>query len=275
MRPALLATMAALVCTGCTHVQLQRSTLKQETTLTDLQYKQVLDNLALMSDNPEALPYFALSSSGTAQVADGGNAMFGLTWDPHGLTGESLGLGASRSITESWGLAPVLDPDKLFRMRCAYQWVIGSTITECDNCKARLTEVLDLLNDKKEIDEKKMNCLLPQGWFCVGKKCDVPRDVCYVGHYGDTRVWVNAAGVDGLSRFTLTILNLASASPSTDTVVRKYEGDPDAQHPYGRLKTTEVTITEAPKVSEGATAPSRSLIREIPRINPAVQLTPR
>jgi hypothetical protein len=196
-----------------------------------------------------------------------GNGTFGLMWDPFGLTNESLGGGASRSITESWGLAPVLDPDKLYRMRCAYQLILGSPTGDCDHCLDRLQEVLGT--------DMKPECELPTGWFCTGKRCEVPRDACYVGHYGDAYVWVTAAGMEGFSRFTLTILNLASATPATDIVVRKYEGKPTPENPYGQLKSTEVTATEAPKKAEAGTTPPRGILRDIPRINPAVQLTPR
>ena len=46
-------------CTGCTHSQLSRSTVRQAGTITDLHYKQVLGNLASFHCNPDVLPHFA------------------------------------------------------------------------------------------------------------------------------------------------------------------------------------------------------------------------
>ena len=49
------------------------------------------------------------------------------------------------------------------------------------------------------------------GWYGVGRKRDVPRDARHVAHRGDVYVWVCPAGVEGLTRFTLSILEMASA----------------------------------------------------------------
>jgi hypothetical protein len=53
------------------------------------------------------------------------------------------------------------------------------------------------------------------GWFCVGRKRDVPRDACHVAHCGEVYVWVPPSGLKALTDFTLTILDLGSALQST------------------------------------------------------------
>ena len=45
--------------TGCQHLQLQRNTLRQASTLTDLEYDQVLTNLAMIRNTRDAMPYFS------------------------------------------------------------------------------------------------------------------------------------------------------------------------------------------------------------------------
>ena len=52
--------IAAAVGTGCAHRQLDRSTLRQAGTVTDIQYRQVLNNLAMVHANPDVLPSFAV-----------------------------------------------------------------------------------------------------------------------------------------------------------------------------------------------------------------------
>jgi hypothetical protein len=47
---------------------------------------------------------------------------------------------------------------------------------------------------------------VPTGWFCVGKKEDVPRDARYVGCHGDCYVWVLPEHVSELSQFALIVL---------------------------------------------------------------------
>jgi hypothetical protein len=49
---------------------------------------------------------------------------------------------------------------------------------------------------------------VPVGWFCAGRKKDVPKDACFVGHYCDHYVWVMPDRVDDLSHFTLIVLGI-------------------------------------------------------------------
>lgn len=42
------------------------------------------------------------------------------------------------------------------------------------------------------------------------EKDDVSCNACYVGHYGDTYVWVTPEGMDGFARFTIPILDIAT-----------------------------------------------------------------
>jgi hypothetical protein len=48
---------------------------------------------------------------------------------------------------------------------------------------------------------------LQPGWYNVGRKCDVPKEAVYVGHYGHRYVWVSRDQIEGLSKFTLAILD--------------------------------------------------------------------
>ena len=61
---------------------------------------------------------------------------------------------------------------------------------------------------------------VPVGWFCVGRKSDVPKDACFVGHYCETYVWVPPQGVDDLSRFTLIILAITKHGITDQSVTR-------------------------------------------------------
>ena len=56
--PILICLLASI--SGCrTHLSLRDNTLRTAGTLTDLNYQQVLDNLARFHDNPAAMPSFA------------------------------------------------------------------------------------------------------------------------------------------------------------------------------------------------------------------------
>jgi hypothetical protein len=59
---------------------------------------------------------------------------------------------------------------------------------------------------------------IPTGWFGWGKKRDVPRNACYVGHYGKCYTWVYPEHRSELAEFTLTVLNLASVVKATQVI---------------------------------------------------------
>ncbi|MEO2088158.1 MAG: hypothetical protein ABGY75_01500, partial [Gemmataceae bacterium] len=77
MRPVLLIAAVAMCCgLGCTHTALERRTVKQASTLTDLQYQQVLDNMAMFACNPDTMPWHLKLKGGLVQIADQGSGGF-------------------------------------------------------------------------------------------------------------------------------------------------------------------------------------------------------
>jgi hypothetical protein len=113
--------------------------------------------------------------------------------------------------------------------------VVATETSECDQCEQRLKGFI--LGGTESIE-----CMLPRDWFSVGTEDDVPCDACFVAHYCDTYVWVTPDGMDGFTRFTITILDLATGEIRAPqrTVVKKYKGDPET----GELESTEVTVVE-------------------------------
>jgi hypothetical protein len=125
MRILLLFALTALVVasTGCTHLALERRTIQQASTLTDLQYQQVLDNLAMFACNPESMPWHIKLGGGTVQIADQGSG--GFTADiATALGGEPTRLlpsaGVQRGILNQWDVEPVADAEELELLRLAY-----------------------------------------------------------------------------------------------------------------------------------------------------------
>jgi hypothetical protein len=246
MRPTLFCLPALLVLAGCqTHLSLRNNTLRTTATLTDLNYQQVLNNLAMFVANPSAMPSVAVINSGTVTVADQKTLSGNATYAPTITFGQQAGSGlpilslllnpsGSRSLTENWSLLPVADVDNLRRIRCAFQLVVlgGRETTDCDSC-------LEQLRTFYQGETDRLDCVLPLGWFHSGGEKDVPRDACYVGHYCGTYVWVLRDGLEGLTRFTMTVIDLATGKPHvpTKSVVRTYKAD-------GTLDSTQVTTTE-------------------------------
>ena len=77
-RASLCVVLCAAV-SGCTHHQLARSTVKTTGTVMDIQYRTVLNNLALLSTHPEALPSHIDLADGVIQVSDEGAFGTGVT----------------------------------------------------------------------------------------------------------------------------------------------------------------------------------------------------
>ena len=101
MRALLPVLALASLTTGCANQQLRFSTLRQTSTLPDLQQRQVMENFARLASNAGDMPYYAVADTGTATVIDGASTGFSVsavvkafpTWDVSALS-------ANRSITE-------------------------------------------------------------------------------------------------------------------------------------------------------------------------------
>jgi hypothetical protein len=125
MRVAKFIFTIALACViGCTTGRLRQRTINQAGTLPELQYQQVLDNLAQFAANPAALPWHINLREGTSQVTDslsGGAALD--TGPPYGWFPQLLG---SRTVVAQWGVSPVIDATELRLLRIAYRRAHGA-----------------------------------------------------------------------------------------------------------------------------------------------------
>jgi hypothetical protein len=245
MRGWILLVLAAPLLGGCqTHLILRDDAVKLSTTLSDLNYQQVLNNVAMFAHNPSALPSLVAVTAGTATVNDqrgySGNANYAPT-----LTFAQQGGGAlpiltllfnpsvQRQVTENWSMVPIIDTDHLRRIRCAFQLLVqGAPTTDCDRCQSRLEDYF--LGDAGHWE-----CVIPHGWYHTGRKCEVPKDACFVGCYRDTYVWVMPDGLEGLTRFTMTVMDLVSGKihAPTKTIVKTFKAD-------GKLESRQETTTE-------------------------------
>lgn len=137
MRPWMILIGAAALGlgTGCTHTALERRTVKQASTLTDLQYKQVLDNLAMFSCNPEALPWHVKLKGGTVQIADQGSGGFAadITTVAGGDTRLMPAVGAQRGVLNQWDVEPAVDSDELEHLGLVYRKAVNPTDPELWN----------------------------------------------------------------------------------------------------------------------------------------------
>lgn len=242
-----LWALTTFSCGGCaTHRALTQHTIAANLTTADIYYQQVLNNVARFVVNPATMPSFSVVAAGTVNIEDAHEGGINPNYSPT-LSAAQQGGGAlpilsilfnfnaRRAVTENWSTAPITDSDNIRRLRCAFQYLVGTETSECDRCRARLEGFF--LGGTEPFE-----CMLPRDWYGVGCEEDVPCNACFVAHYCDMFVWVTPEGMDGFTRFTITVLDIATGEIHAPerTVVKKYKGPADDAH----LESTEVTVTE-------------------------------
>lgn len=251
---ALCAAMA-----GCTHHQLTRSTVLTTSTVTDIQYRIVLMNLAMLSCHPEALPSHIDLADGVVQVND--EAAFGtsggFTTNGSRFGIDRYGPSGGRQVTEQWGADAITDPRRIMDLQDLYRVALGLSPLPPPNTVEYLRRAEgekrkkggdkgspgggpskpstgaggstpSLGNGASDGEGERwvpIELLLtdvpPPGWFQLGGKKDVPKDACYVGRYGDHYAWVTSDGMAGLARFTLTVLAVVKFKPGPEVRISR------------------------------------------------------
>lgn len=123
----LVAVMTLAQGAGCTHLALERRTVNQASTTTDLQYRQVLDNIAMFACNPDALPWHLKLQGASIQVADSGTASL-----EDAVSGGALpstftftpALNAQRGVVNQWSGIPTVESEILELLMLAYRKAI-------------------------------------------------------------------------------------------------------------------------------------------------------
>lgn len=275
MRVAQIFFVVGLAClSGCTASRLRQRTINQGSTLTEMQYQQVLGNLALFATNPAALPWHVNLREGTTQVTDSASGGALVALGPPAVTQPQLF--GSRTAVAQWGMSPVIDTTELQLLRVAYRRACGSPempspelLEElAHQLKEQLAPNADLRSeselfydfagqaskDFRDLDKRivttndstfygdlvskgrdvsplarnvsrRMEAIqrdlerIEPGWFCVGRKRDVPKSACYVGRSGDSYTWVEPQGCEALTELTLTVLKLSTLLKETQSLI--------------------------------------------------------
>jgi hypothetical protein len=188
--------------TGCMPHQLELTTRRTLNTLPDLQYQQVIDNLAMIASNPGYLPYLAVVGQGSIQVTDNGTSTLGLSVIGRASKVNAFSLNATRNITGTLSIGTITNPEKIRSMQAVYQravagWTGGNPA---------------------------------YSWLNLGTKRDVPSRASHIGRHGNVAAWVMPEGIAGLSALTLEILDIATREDAL----------PASASPLGLLHRTTV-----------------------------------
>ncbi len=224
----IVGLMLAVLIGGCAHQQLSISTVLTANSFQTIIYQIVLNNIAMFADEPTTLPWHVRVRDGTVQIQDrigigqqGGGFS---TFEGGGLGIETYGPQGSRQVALQWGTDAVGDPIQLYALQTVYRRVLGLPPLPEPNFIAEARRIRptgedsDNENSFGDTDRETRSLLssvevsqygeVPQGWFFIGRKKDVPKAARYVGRHGDCYVWVMPEGVGGLARFTLLVLSI-------------------------------------------------------------------
>ena len=210
--------------TGCTHEQLVISTAHTASTVMDIQYQMIMDNLARMERNSAALPAQIRIKQGTVQVSDE-VGLYQLEV-PGTASGSFGGPRAERTVSEQWGADAITDPLALKQLQDVYRTAMHfPPLEEPAFLHLQQVQAAAQASVKPKSDQDSSKAMMkinlqrdvPLGWFQVGSEKQVPADARYVGHSGDSWAWVSPNGLPGLSRFTLLILFITKLGPGDNT----------------------------------------------------------
>lgn len=241
MRYSIIATLA-LIQAGCTTLSLTRHSTAQVDSVADLRYQVVLDNVALIADDPTNLPSSIGLGAGTVFVQDQGTATTIPIWP---FSGGSVATtpAFSRQISQNWSLDPVLIPEKLEAIRAACQWAVGGPQFVKPSSMSLLIRPQEApVGPERHFGVFDQLSQLPPGWLCCGKRCDVPKCARYASHCGETWVWVTPDNEKYLTIFTIAVQDIVRVNVNSPTLVHSppiyspvifKTGDPD-----GRMRFT-------------------------------------
>jgi hypothetical protein len=119
-----------------------------------------------------------------------------------------------------------------------------------------------------------LDSAFPVGWFGVGRKSDIPKSVCYVGHAADTYVWVTPKGMDAFSRFTISVLALASLDPPP---IHQFVPVTIANKPLSLPSPSDapqMSQAPAPLANKPTTLPRRVVAGQLPQTHLPTSIAP-
>jgi hypothetical protein len=219
-----LLLASILASTGCTSLALERHTLSQGASPTDIRYQEVMDNLAMVAKDPFALPAFSSIFAGTAQITDTASLISTTTIGP-GVAGQTINPSWTRAVTGNWTLDPINTPEKLEAMRCCCRWVVYGqefAVRDCGTILLRPEQACTVLNPPeyqgRHFGVYERLCKMPQHWLAMGRRHDVPPCARYKARCGDTWVWVTPENLKGLADFSLILQDIARVDINSPTI---------------------------------------------------------
>ena len=281
------ALAVLLLCSGCTATSLQHYALNQALSVSDMRYRQVLNDLAIVAHNSGSLPAFAVTAGGVANVTNTVSIDTATLWDQavRGFSKETLTAFAQHNPELQWTLDPLVSSPQLEALHFACLWVLIGPPPPGSRAMELLREPIyeDVIACNKtnpiyHFDVANQLAKLPRGWLHVDSNHSVPKGMTWKATCGNTTVWVAPQDFAWLSEFTLAILDIATVDPTSLVIpypkasVTITEKTPDDQ-PTGDIANPPApkggTTTKKP-VEEDPTASPQPLPPQTAASPPAI-----
>ena len=222
MKRRILIAVSVAACVGCVTAPLERYTVNQSLSSSEMRYQEVMNALATVAHNRGVLPSYAVTSSGFTNVTDSVSFQATTSWTraAHNFAQQFLNVLGKHSPDLNWVLDPVADPTLLAGAWYACHWAIFGPLPEGSDGyellrKPKISDVVGCGVERKyhlwAFDDQHP---IPYGWLGVGPRGCVPRGACYTAHCGDTYVWVMPDQLYHLSEFTLVLMDIATTAPT-------------------------------------------------------------
>lgn len=241
-----IVTLVALApLYGCATSQLRTDHIHQAHILTSIYEQQVLDNLAMFSNNPNATPFFALPGAGSAQVTDDGSLSISTLNGPARTVIGPLRFARNNRLT--YAINPVTDVQRLRLMQCAYRRAVGYTCESdpCNDCCSLLKEWRGKAND----DSYCCECCNIQP--LIYEQCDSPmltQKCTRIGTYCGKSIRICPASSHEFSKLVMLILEYATGTPkeAASNPVKTIDVEEYFYGPDDKLKAILKSKREAP-----------------------------
>jgi hypothetical protein len=265
----LLLFCSSAACTGCTSLALERHTLSQAATPTDIRYQEVLENLAMIARDPAALPAYSSIFAGTAQITDTSQFASTTSVGPGATSAQIASPQFTRAVVGNWTLDPINTPEKLEAIRDACRWVIYGQEVACRETPGLLASPAQAPYPGRHFGVADRLASLPNGWVRVGSRGEVPLGARYKAHCGDTWVWVMPGDTRALAEFNLILQDIARVDINSMTLQFVRPAPSDFTFPTKSIPHTPCTTTpffEAPPgvIAEVSVDPCGKLMPDIP-----------
>jgi hypothetical protein len=252
----LLVSLGLLACTGCTTVWLEEYTVRQTKSSGAGRDQLVMNCLATVAANPDALPPYALYSSGIATVTDSVTLAQTTTWAPMKYLLQNLGLTASTAPKGQWTVDPAGEYQQLEAIHAACLWALfGPEHSAQAYPTGILADPGDFPDGKIHLAVEERLARTRPGWVHRGRLIDVPACARYKAHKGATWVWVMPEDAESLAQFTLVLQDIATLDPTLiarpPLLVQLTTYDitqlPDLSSEAGKKKNVMITTPELPR----------------------------